>query len=143
MDQKGITLLELLTVLTVLSIMVAVAIPNIKVLDDPLKNATSSSLIFLQLARAKAISRTQYARVYPAFNNQIITAFGSDCDSATDIDPSVQYNFPQGASLSSTLWSVCFTPRGFSQTNTSFEINNLAERASVVEVSLGGGAREQ
>jgi len=142
MEEKGFTLIELMVVLSVIALISMTAFANIKVLDNPLHNAVSSNLIFLQLARAKAISKTRYCKVYPSFNKQIVVAFGSSCETATDVDSSTKYDFPTGTSLSNTDWSICFTPRGFSHTNISFDITNQTAQTSTIEVSLGGGAKE-
>lgn len=141
MNNRGFTIIELLVVLAIISIMVATAVSNLKVIENPLNNASSASLTFLQLARAKAISQTKYCKVYPSTTTKLVTAFGSSCDAATAVDNSLSLNYSSGTRLADTTWSVCFTPRGFSKTNETFVINDNSTGTATIEVALGGASR--
>lgn len=52
-------------------------------------------------------------------------------------------DLPNGASMSDTSWTACFTPRGLSESNVTFDLNDADGQSRTVEIALGGGVRIQ
>lgn len=136
-------MIELITVIAFIAIISATAVSNLKVLNDPLADASFTVSHYLRLARARAISQTQFVRVVPVSTTDIGAQVGTSCDEATTPVPELSTQFPKGSFMNDIEWEVCFTPRGLSADNLAFLIRDVDGHTKTVEVALGGGVRIQ
>lgn len=140
--EAAFTLLELLVALSLFAIMLGIAIPNLKDLNNPLRNGTAALTSFLKEVRGKAISSTSAYRITPVSTTRIVTSFATNCSSETFIDdPSTVLELEAGARLNATSWVLCFNPRGLADDNEEIVIRDQHGDAKVVKVYLGGGAK--
>ena len=141
-QETGFTVVELLVVFALVSIMSGLAVMNLNALSNSSENAAASLVGLLKQARARAISTTSAYFVVPASTNSIITQSGVNCsDPAPVEDTTLNLVFPAGASLGATTWSVCFTSRGLSDSNTEIVVNDIHSSTRTVEVLLGGSVQ--
>lgn len=141
-SSSGFTILELITVMTIAGILSGMAVMNLNALSNTSENAAAEFAAFLKQTRARAITSTAAYFVQPSNNHKVITKIGNNCsDTSPVVDPLLAINFPTGASLASTTWSLCFSSRGLSDSNLSVTINDIHSRTRTVEVLLGGSIR--
>jgi prepilin-type N-terminal cleavage/methylation domain-containing protein len=141
--ERGFTLSEMIVTLGIIAILSATAVSNLKELDDPLADASFTVTHYLRLVRARGISQTIFVTVQPTSTTAISASSSDSCTSALTLIPELNVTLPRGASLSDTSWSACFTPRGLSENNVTFQINDTDGRSRTVEIALGGGVRIQ
>ena len=143
-SQNGFTLVEMLVVFLMIACLSGIAVMNLKALSSPSENGAAQLLGFFKHARAKAISTTSAYFVMPTSTSTVITKFGTNCSDAAPVnDSALRLNLPSGASLGNVGWSVCFTTRGLSDSNTTVTVNDTENGSKTVEVLLGGGVRLQ
>lgn len=143
---EGFTLLELLMVMLLTSILSYVGVYNLKEMASPIEDASTSTVSFLKIVRARALSTTSAYTVYPVSSTRLAARSSARCDDPigeTTIDPTLQLNFPAGAQLLETAWTVCFTARGLAATDQTFQLRDIAGQTRTVEVLLGGSVRIQ
>ena len=140
--ESGNTMVEVLTVTAITGILLAAGISNLRVLENPLNDAAFSSIHYLKLARATALSRTKAVIITPSSTTLITAAEADSCTGTTTAISDLKLEMPSGAVLDSTGWAICFTQRGFADAATNFQINGSGNNKTI-EVSLGGGVREQ
>ena len=137
-QEKGFSFLELLVTLSISGILVATAVSNLKTLENPLADASFQSTQFLKLVRSRAISRTLTLKVAPSSSTKLVVTSGSSCAAATTAVSDLVLNLPTGATFSATNWSICFTPRGLSTSNTSFNLSeSTSTKIRTEEVAIG------
>lgn len=142
--QSGFTLLEMMAVVAIFSVLSGIAIINLKEFSKPAENGAAQLLGFMKQSRARALSTTSAYFVLPTSSTHIITKYGLNCTDASPIvDSSLVMNLPTGASLAATNWSICFTSRGLSDSNTTIVVNDNQAGTKTLEVLLGGGIRIQ
>ena len=141
--QHGFTLLEMMAVVAIFGVLSGIAIINLKEFSNPVENGAAQLLGFMKQARARALSTTSAYFVMPTSVTHIITKYGVNCsDGAPVVDSTLTMNLPSGASLTATNWSICFTARGLSDSNTTVVVSD-GSGSKTLEVLLGGGLRIQ
>jgi prepilin-type N-terminal cleavage/methylation domain-containing protein len=142
--QDGFTLVEMLVVFALIGALSGIAVINLKAFSSPAENGAAQLLGFLKQARARAISTTSAYFVVPSGSATVVTRYGTNCSDASPVsDASLTLQMPTGAQLAATGWSICFTARGLSDSNTVLTVNDNQSGARSVEVLLGGSVRLQ
>lgn len=145
-SELGYTLIQMLTTLGLLSILSLIAVSNVKSLRNPLANASFEISHFLRLVRSRAISQTLAITVTATSPTHITTASAASCydeETTTDQVSNLQLDLPNGAQLSNTEWSVCFSQRGMANEHVIFDLESEGGRTRTIEVALGGGVKVQ
>ena len=140
-SENGLSIFELLVVLFIISLMSATVVSNIKEINRPLTDASFEITHFLRLSRSRAISQTLYMKVSPLSLYKLVVASGSSCAAATTTVNDLSLTLPNDTSLTSTSWSVCFTPRGLVNETVSFDIIDEESHRKTVQIALGGGVQ--
>lgn len=140
--ELGFTVVELIVVLAIAGTLAGIAVMNLNALSSSSENAAAELASLLKQARARAISSTSAYFVVPLSTTQIVTRFGTNCSDTTLVnDPTLSLNLPSGANLGSTTWTICFTSRGLSDSNTQISVYDIHSQTHQVEVLLGGSVR--
>jgi prepilin-type N-terminal cleavage/methylation domain-containing protein len=140
--EAGVTLLELIVVLAILSLSVTAVALNLEPLGTPLQAGASLVESFMREARLNAIATTSAYRVKPTASDRLGAETADSCDASTwTTDPSMRINLPKDVDLSSTSWSVCFTSRGISTDNIKIQLLHDLYGSAGIEVMLGGTTR--
>lgn len=145
-DRAGFTLLEMLVVMMLTGILSYIGVYNLKEMASPIEDATTSTVSFLKIVRARALATTSAYTVYPVTSTRLGARTSARCDDPvgeTTIDSLLQLTFPAGAQLLETAWTVCFTARGLAATDQTFQLRDIASQTRTVEVLLGGSVRIQ
>ncbi|MBX7145465.1 MAG: type II secretion system GspH family protein [Oligoflexia bacterium] len=141
-SRLAFTVIELLVALAITGILAGIAIINLHALSSSSANAAAELATLLKQARARAISSTSAYFVVPISTTQVVTRFGTNCSDTTLInDPTLSLSLPSGTNLGSISWTICFTSRGLSDSNTQIPIYDLHSQNHQVEVLLGGSVR--
>ena len=142
-SQHGSGVIEILAVVSFMSLLLVIAGANLQALNSSSQNGAATLLAFFKTARTKAISTTVAYRIQPLSATQIVTRFGADCDEATVTfpDPDLSLDLPDGAIVTNTDWTLCYTPRGVSDDNFTISVFDLDNRSKTLEVLLGGAVR--
>ncbi len=139
--QFGFSLIEILVSLILIGIFCKVAITNIRVLENPLTNASANLTHYFRLVRARAISQTRSIVISPSSTKRLTAKSALSCDAtsftavndlALDLDDDVQFG--------STNWEVCFNQRGLADAYTKFSLKSTNNN-KIVEIALGGGVK--
>ncbi|RME58764.1 MAG: hypothetical protein D6780_06235 [Candidatus Dadabacteria bacterium] len=138
---KGITLLELLVVFSVVGILLGLALYGIRGTKNPLSNAVFSIEQFIRLARAKAISGTQAVKIFPTSDTTLQASAGESCTSELTDLSDLTLTLPKETSLGDTSWSICFNARGIADTSISFTVVGPNSSIKTIKVALGGGVK--
>jgi prepilin-type N-terminal cleavage/methylation domain-containing protein len=140
--ESGFTIVELLVTFAIISVLSGIAVMNLNALSNSSENAAASLVGLLKQARARAIASTSAYFVVPISSTSIVTRSGTTCSDASPVDdPTLTLQLASGATLGSTSWSVCFTSRGLSDSNTEIVVNDIHSHSLTVEVFLGGGVQ--
>jgi hypothetical protein len=142
-SEHGATIVEVIAVFGLISIILGIAISNLRAMNKPLENAAYGAEVFLSLARSRAISGTQIVKVRPTSATTLGAFSGADCASATVPISSLTESLPSGTSIADTSWFVCFNPRGRADSSLSFNIYDAGHKAKTLKVALGGGIKVQ
>ncbi|MCB0310171.1 MAG: prepilin-type N-terminal cleavage/methylation domain-containing protein [Bdellovibrionales bacterium] len=143
-QQNGFTMFELIMTLGLSLVISGIAAMNLKELDDPLKNGSAQLEGFFKLARAKATSSTSAYTVMPENSGNLITKFSPTCGTPLEEqveDPNLRLEFPTGAFLADTDWTLCYDSRGLPDGNLAVEVYDQDGDVKTVQVYLGGGVR--
>jgi len=142
-QNRGFSVTELLVVMALIITLFSARLFDSKRYANQALNGASSVMGFLKMVRAKALATTHAYTVSATSNTHIKTTYGTTCTATTQTnDTQLVLDLPQGAILTSTTWTLCYTTRGFSDTSLSISISD-ASHTKVVEVVLGGGVRIQ
>lgn len=142
-DQKGISIIELMVVMLIISISLASALSNLDEVNRPLTNATFEITHFLRLARSQSVSQTKYISVKPISSFTLYAYSGDSCETATEQISDLVLHLPHDSSLITPEWNVCFSPRGLVAQNISFNVSDEHGYTKTIEIALGGGVRVQ
>lgn len=141
-SQAGVTILELLTIMFMMSTISGIAIFSLRAMIAASNNASLDLASFLKQARAQAMASTSAYQVSASTNSKIIVKTAPHCaDSGMTIDPRFSLNLRDGATLTNTGWAVCFTSRGLATSNTSITVLDPDGDSRDVEVFLGGAVQ--
>lgn len=134
-------MLDVVVTLGLLAVLSTVAVNQLKALDNPVKNASSSIIGYFKQVRARAISTTSVYSVSADSSNRIIAAYGNSCANAITPDPKLILDLPNGAHMADTAWTICFSARGLPDSNIQIVVSGDGE-SRTLEVFLGGGVKE-
>jgi len=141
-DSAGFSMVEMLAVTGLIMLFIAVAISNLKELDNPLQNGAAQLAGFIKQVRAEAISSTSAYIISPATATRLVTQRGTTCsDPNATPDPRVTLDLPNGAHLVQTGWTLCFSSRGFPDANIEIDLEDIGRGQKTVEIMLGGAVR--
>lgn len=142
--ESGFSLLELLTVLGLLAIVTGIAASNLKQLENPLADASFQISQFFRLVRSRAIAQTLSIKLEVQDSSNIIASSADSCIDTTWTSISdLSLTLPDGASLTNTSWTACFSQRGLSDSNLIFQVQDQGGQTRTIELALGGGVRIQ
>jgi len=137
--ERGFTIFELVVVLGISAVMMTIGITNLRSLEDPLEVSVMEVQSFFKLTRARAISTTSAFTIVPVSRLRLETRVSETCGEADpDNDETLFLNLPDGTSLESTAWSVCYSSRGIADNNVMANIQDGRGNTKWVEVLLGG-----
>lgn len=138
---RGSSLLELIVTMALIALLSAVAISNIKILENPLANASFNISHYMRLIRSRAISQTTTITVIPS-SSAVISAYSADSCESEDLTeiPDLQLELEDDVHLSSTDWSVCFNQRGLASEHITFDFYT-STATKTVQIALGGGVK--
>ena len=142
-NQGGMSIIELMTVLFIVSLVSATVVSNIKDINRPLTNAGFEITHYLRLVRSRAVSQTLYLKVAPVSRFKLVAYSGTSCTLATTLLSNLTLSLPNDTNLISTSWSICFTPRGLSSASQIFQISDEESHTRSMQVALGGGVQIQ
>jgi len=145
-DQSGFTLVNVLTTLSLIGILSAVAISDLKEINSPLADSSFQVTHFMREARSKAMSKTVTVKVSPISAFSVKAEQGNSCNSTatfTPLSPPMRMDLPNGAALADPTWEICFTKRGLANQSATFVIQDTEGQTRMVEVALGGASRIQ
>lgn len=145
-SESGFSLTELVATMAMMAIIMALMVPNWRVLDDPLQNSTEQTIGFLKKVKARAVSTTSAYVVEANGPFQITTSFANACsDPSGDFqsDNQLELEMDRGVEMSDTSWNVCFSSRGLADQNIIVPLRDQDGDTRAVEVFLGGAVREQ
>lgn len=142
-NQQGTSIFNLLAAMAMISVLSTTAISNLKVVENPLADASFSMNHYLRLVRSRSISQTTFILLRPLSNTHVEAFSGDTCDKAVTNLDDLRYEFPDETALATTDWEVCFTPRGLADNTVTFDMNDKRGYSRTVEVALGGGSRIQ
>jgi Tfp pilus assembly protein FimT len=144
-SQKGISILELLVTLGVLSIVLGIAAINLRPLSNDASNAANELSGFLRQARARAMTTTSAVRIIYDAQTRLRTARANTCNTAAGnwADETLVHTLNEGARITDSWTSghviVCFNSRGISSENVTVNLRDRENRLARVEILLGGG----
>ena len=139
-SENGFTLTELLVVVSLVSVLSGFAFLNTMQLSSPSLNAASEISSFVKKTRAKALASTSAYTITAASTSSLTTTVGTTCAATQTPDSELTLNL-ENASLTDISWSICFSSRGFPNSNVVIPVSDLYEGANSVEVLLGGAIR--
>ena len=140
--QSGLSMIELLVIMTVLGIAVASSSLFLKPAEAPLQSATVLTEGYLRQIRARAMSTTSAYRVTPTDATRFDASYATTCSATTwTADPEFDLELPRGVELSSTAWSLCFSSRGLASNNLTLTLQHPQFGTRDIEVLLGGTSR--
>ena len=144
-EEAGFSLIEIMATMALMGIMLAMVAPNLKVLNDPLQNATEQSIGFFKKTKARAVATTSAYLVEANGQFQIKTSYANTCNALPadfQDDPDLVLDLPTGVQLADTAWSICFSSRGLADQNLIIPMSDVDLDTRSVEVFLGGAVRE-
>ena len=139
-SSRGFTLVEMVVALCMIGVLMMFVGFNFKAIENEAQNGASELIGFLKKSRAKALTSTASYTITPVSSTLIRTTYSTSCSGAQTNDPSLSLELPTGAHLESTVWSVCYSSRGLSDSSVNIVISD-DYRSKTVQVVLGGGAR--
>jgi prepilin-type N-terminal cleavage/methylation domain-containing protein len=153
-NSLGFTLTELLTVVTLIGILAALAMPSVLWANKAGENATKQVAGNFKLARAKAMSKTSAYRVKGISENRVAVQYAKTCDAdASEWNTDYQFDvqLPKNSNIALpvtvdgkqinnfTDWQVCYDSKGISQQNAQIIIEDSeTKKRTNIEILLGG-----
>jgi prepilin-type N-terminal cleavage/methylation domain-containing protein len=140
--QRGMTVIELMVVLIILSIAVTIVAMNLQPVASPIDTSTNLLEGTFREARLDAIATMSAYRVSPASPTRLQGEKGASCSATTwSADQSLSAALPTGVTMSPSSWSVCFDSRGISTANVVVTLAHKTYGTRSVEVLFGGTSR--
>jgi prepilin-type N-terminal cleavage/methylation domain-containing protein len=142
LNASGITLIEVLVVVTIIGLGVGAAAFYLAPLETPLHTGTVLLEGFFRQVRRQAMATTSAYRVVPVGSERVIAQRASSCLATTWVeDPKVNLRLPDGVDMSDSTWNVCFSSRGISTNNVTVTLTHADLGQKQVEVLIGGTTR--
>jgi len=137
---RGFTLVELMVTMAIFALLLAIMAPNLKLLGDPLGDATQQVEGALKQTRLKAMSNTMAVRVLPQSATRLKVESATNCAATTwTAEPAFERTLPKGIIFKTTAWSVCFDGRGIADNNAKIDLHRQSDGLERhIEVLLGG-----
>lgn len=153
---KGVTLVELLAVVTITGVLAAIAVPSISFGTEPLQDTTTRIASNFKTMRIKAMSQTSAYRVrrIPGATEPVVIERASQCSQADadwSRDPSyvfedlefddgvdIQAVTLNGADVLGTDWRICFNNRGQADQTLNLTLQDEEGVQEQIQVFRGG-----
>ena len=137
-------MVELLVVFALTSIMLGIAVSNLKELNSSSRDAASEIVGFLKEVRAKAIATTRAYTITASGTETLVARYASVCsDASPTLDTTLRLDLPAGTNLTNTAWTLCYNSRGLADDAITIPVQDAQALSETVEVVLGGAARIQ
>lgn len=137
----GISLLEMMVVLVLGTMLSYISFVNLRKFSNPAINAAASLSSYIKGIRQQALLSTRAYKITPISSTQARASYATSCSSTSfTVDSTTTFKMPSGSALSSTSWSVCYSPRGLSPSSVNIIIND-SSKTKTVQVALGGAVR--
>jgi type IV fimbrial biogenesis protein FimT len=161
LNDRGISLLETLVTLVLLSVLAILSAPLIKS-SEPFNFRVDRIASQLRLSRARAISQTTAYRVMASSNNQFVIDKANSCSATTwtrdsyfqsedlRLSSAREVSSGEGARLTQarvnntlaspvTNWSICYDSRGITSTDLLLTFQDLTTSEIIrIQVFAGG-----
>jgi prepilin-type N-terminal cleavage/methylation domain-containing protein len=139
---RGITMVELLIVLAILGVGLGMAGLYLKPVEAPLRTGAELVDALMRHTRARSMANTMAHRIRPTTNRRLEVEYASSCAAMTWTPVNrMSIDLPRDVTMSSTMWSVCFTSRGLASDNFTIELSHPGSGSQELEVMLGGAVR--
>ena len=140
--QTGSTLMETLVALAIMGIGLGIGTALIRPDEAPLDEGAARVEALCRQARTSAIASASAYRIRPDATDSLLAERGASCSASTWESGGVDATrLPEGVSLTSTSWTVCFGRRGFSNANEEIRLQHADLGTIAVEVLRGGTTR--
>ena len=138
----GVSLIELLVVLALMSITLGIGALYLRPAAAPLESGAELVEALFKQTRAKAMSTTTVHRVRPFDADSLVVEYASACSSPTwTVDPRMDLDLPDRVTLADTDWKACFTSRGVTTQNFVVTLQHPDIGSQRLELLLGGAVR--
>lgn len=139
---SGFTLLEILVVLAIVSITIAVAMPDWKRLQNNTQDSATQVVGHFKKIRAKALSTTRAYRISATSGTAIVAQYANTCAATTwTTDSTLSLTLSGGSYMPVTSWTVCYDSLGLSPASTSFTLQQSGYATRTIQIVLGGAVR--
>jgi prepilin-type N-terminal cleavage/methylation domain-containing protein len=145
--RAGFTLVELLIVLVITGLMLTIAVPRFRGLENQLQNAAMETASFFRQARTSAMARTSAYRVVIVSDTELRGEYATSCAATTwTDDPRTRLVLRDGVVMEGSVIVagdelVCYNARGVADASPVFNLKDLELNGQLVEVFLGGAVR--
>lgn len=141
--ESGYTILELVVTLTLASVLMGIAVVNLREMANPAQSSAAAVSSFFKEARARAISTTSAYTVTPENTRRLVAGSSVACGEATTPDDALILNLSDEVDLTTLGWSVCFSARGFPDRDTTINLVDNYDETNSIDIFLGGAIRFQ
>ena len=140
-NSSAYSLIEVVIVMSLLSILCGLATLNYTELQNPADNASRAMLAYFKAVQGKAMATTSTYTLSPLGNAAIRATFSTSCSSVTqNEDLSLRFKLPDGALLGNLSWQVCYNSRGLANNSVDIPVND-SRVSRTLRVTLGGGLK--
>jgi len=145
--RAGFTLIELLIVLVLVGLVLTIATPRFRGLENQLQNAAMETTSFLRQARTSAMARTSAYRVIVGSTTELRGEFANSCAATTWADDTrTRLDLRDGVVMEGTVIVpgdvlTCYNARGVADASPTFVLRDRLLNGQLVEVFLGGAVR--
>lgn len=151
-SDKGFSLIEIITVTTIVGVLAAIAAPSIQFGAQPLTDTNSLITANLKLMRAKAMAQTSAYRIRPVSVNQLLIERAQNCsatadwsrdpgfadeDLTLDDDVEILTVTENNLTIPTNNWSLCYNSRGMADKNLTLTLSD-GDDQNIIEVFPGG-----
>lgn len=139
---SGMSLIEMLCVLTVLGVAVGMSMTYLQPMAAPLRTGGQAMEGLFRQSRVMAMASTSAYRVRALNDREIIVEHAPTCGAATWTSaPRQGLELPRDVTMTPTDWSVCFSSRGLASDNLVLTLQHPRTGDQQLEVMLGGTLR--